>query len=712
VRTLLVSDGTLQALAVQPLLGRWLSQADQLPGAARAVMIGYGYWQRRFGGDTSVIGRGITVESQPREIVGVMPEGFQVMNLDPDLIVPLAFDRSRATLPGFGFQGIARLKPGVTIAQASADMARMVPIWMRSWPAAPSVDPRVYESWRIAPALRPLKQDLVGNVSSVLWVLMATIGIVLAIACANVANLMLVRAEGRQQELAVRAALGAGRGRIIRTLLLESVLLGLMGGALGLGLAHAGLRALVAMAPSGLPRLSEISIDFWALAFAAVVSLASGLLFGLIPAFKYAGPRLSGTLRGGGRTASDSRERHRARNSLVIAQVALALVLLVGSGLMIRTFLALRAVEPGFAHTEPIQTLRISIPSSLVAEPERVTRIQNAIVDRLAAIPGVTSVAFATAIPMDTLTPDWDAIFAENKTYVADQVPPFRLFKAVSPGFFRTLGIRLIAGRDYTWTDLYDRRPVVMVSENLARELWGTPSAAIGKRIRTLPESPWREVVGVVRDVRDNGVQAPPPAIVYWPSMGESPYRLGRVVAERTVTVVIRSERSGAESFLSQVRQAVWSVNASLPLASVRTMQEIYDQSMARTSFTLVMLAIAGAMALILGIVGVSGVISYAVSQRRREIGIRLALGAQQGELKSMFVRQGLVLAGIGVAIGLAAAAGLTRSMASLLYGIGPFDPTTYVAVPLLLLTAAVLATYLPARRVARVDPVEALKAE
>jgi predicted permease len=634
------------------------------------------------------------------------------VNLDPDLIVPLAFDRSRATLPGFGFQGIARLKPGVTIAQASADMARMVPIWMRSWPAAPSVDPRVYESWRIAPALRPLKQDLVGNVSSVLWVLMATIGIVLAIACANVANLMLVRAEGRQQELAVRAALGAGRGRIIRTLLLESVLLGLMGGALGLGLAHAGLRALVAMAPSGLPRLSEISIDFWALAFAAVVSLASGLLFGLIPAFKYAGPRLSGTLRGGGRTASDSRERHRARNSLVIAQVALALVLLVGSGLMIRTFLALRAVEPGFAHTEPIQTLRISIPSSLVAEPERVTRIQNAIVDRLAAIPGVTSVAFATAIPMDTLTPDWDAIFAENKTYVADQVPPFRLFKAVSPGFFGTLGIRLIAGRDYTWTDLYDRRPVVMVSENLARELWGTPSAAIGKRIRTLPESPWREVVGVVRDVRDNGVQAPPPAIVYWPSMGESPYRLGRVVAERTVTVVIRSERSGAESFLSQVRQAVWSVNASLPLASVRTMQEIYDRSMARTSFTLVMLAIAGAMALILGIVGMSGVISYAVSQRRREIGIRLALGAQQGELKSMFVRQGLVLAGIGVAIGLAAAAGLTRSMASLLYGIGPFDPTTYVAVPLLLLTAAVLATYLPARRVARVDPVEALKAE
>jgi predicted permease len=712
VRTLLVSDGTLQALGVQPMLGRWLSQADQVPGAARTAMIGYGYWQRRFGGDRSVIGRGITVESLPREIVGVMPKGFQVADVDPDLIVPLAFDRSRATLPGFGFQGIARLEPGVTIAEANADLARMVPIWMSSWPAAPSVNPRVYESWSIAPALRPLKQDLVGNVTSVLWVLMGTIGIVLAIACANVANLLLVRAEGRQQELAVRAALGAGRGRIIRALLLESVLLGLIGGALGLALAHAGLRALVAMAPSGLPRLSAISIDQRALAFAGVVSLVSGVLFGLIPAFKYAGPRRSWTLRGGGRTASDSRERHRARNILVIAQVALALVLLVSSGLMIRTFVALRAVDPGFAHTEPIQTLRISIPASLVREPERVTRVQNAIVDKLAAIPGVTSVAFATAIPMDTLTPDWDAIFAESRTYAADQVPPFRLFKAVSPGLFQTIGIRLIAGRDYSWTDLYDCRPVVMVSENLARELWGTPAAAIGKRIRTLTGAPWREVIGVVQDVRDNGIQAPPPAIVYWPSMGESHYRSGQVVVERTVTIVVRSERAGTESFLSQVRQAVWSVNASLPLASVRTMKEVYDQSMARTSFTLVMLAIAGAMALVLGIVGMSGVISYAVSQRRREIGIRLALGAQQGELKRMFVRHGLMLAGAGVAIGLGAAAGLTRVISSLLYEISPMDPATYVAVPLLLVTAAVLASYLPARRVAAVDPVEALKAE
>jgi predicted permease len=712
VRSLLVTDGTLQALGVQPMLGRWLSQADQTPGAPQAVMLGYGYWQRRFGGDRSVIGRGITVDSRPREIVGVMPEGFQIVNADPELIVPLAYDRSRLVLPGFGFQGVARLKPGVTIAQASADVARMVPIWMSSWPAAGGGNPRTYERWRIAPALRSLKQDVLGNVGNALWLLMGTIGIVMLIACANVANLLLVRAEARQQELAVRAALGAGWGRIVRELLLESVLLGMMGGVLGLGLAHGGLRLLVAMGPSTLPRLGEISIDPRALGFTLAISLLSGLVFGLIPALKYAGPRITMSLRSGGRTSSHSRERHRTRNILVVAQVALALVLLVSSGLMIRTFQALRAVEPGFTRAEQLQTVRIAIPASVVPEPERVARIQNDVVDKLAAIPGVTSVGFASALPMEGIVPNWDAIRAEGKTYPDGEVPAFRLFKSVSPGLFHAAGTRLIAGREYTWTDLDGRRPVVMVSENLARELWGTPAAAVGKRIQTGRRAPLREVIGVVQDVYDNGVQDPAPATVYWPSLGESPYQAGPTNITRTVTFVVRSERAGTEGFLNEVRQAVWSVNASLSLAAVRTMQEIHDRSMARTSFTLVMLGISGAMALVLGLIGIYGVISYAVSQRTREIGIRLALGAQQGELKRMFVRHGLVLAGVGVAIGLGAAAGLTRLMSSLLFGISPMDPLTYVAMPLLLAIAAALASYLPARRAAAVDPVEALKAE
>jgi predicted permease len=710
VRSVAISDGVLEALGVPPAAGRWLSRNDQDPHAPENLMLSYGYWQRRFGGQRSAIGRTIMVDSRPKEIAGVMPKGFRLMTEDADLIVPLSFDRSKLILAGFGYRGIARLKPGVTVTQANADIKRLIPIWMDSWSNGPGTNPRFYENWKITPDIRPLKQEVTGNVGNVLWVVMGTIGIVMLIACANVANLLLVRAEARRQELAIRAALGAGWGRIVRELLLESVLLGLMGGVLGVGLAYESLRLLVALGPVNLPRLNEISLDAWALWFTVALSLVSGLIFGLIPALKYAAPQISAALRSAGRTASDSRERHQTRNVLVVAQVAMAMVLLVCAGLMIRTFQALRKVEPGFTHAEHLQTMRIAIPESLVKEPQRVTRIQNDIVDKLSAIPGVTSVAFASSMPMEGFDGGWDMIFAEGKTSPADENQPLRLFQNVSPGFFQTAGARMVAGRELTWTDIYDLRPVALISENLARELWGTPSAAIGKRFR--PYGKWWQVIGVVQDVRENGVHEPAPATVYWPSMMGDLYGPGSLGAVRTVTFAVRSDRAGNESFLNEVRHAVWSVNASLPLASVQTMQEIYDQSLARTSFTLVMLGIAGAMALVLGVIGIYGVISYAVSQRRREIGIRLALGAQQGELTRMFVRSGLALTGIGVAIGLTAAGGLTQLMKSLLFGISPLDPLTYVAVPVVLAAAAVLASYLPAKGVAGVDPVKALRAE
>lgn len=712
VSTVAVSDGVLQTLGVPPAAGRWFSQSDQEPNGPGRVMLSYGYWQRRFGGTRTVIGRNIMVDSQSREIVGVMPQGFRFIDSDFDLTTPLAFNRGQLILAGFGFHGIARLKPGATIAQANADLARMLPIWMDSWSNGPGSNPHIYETWRITPMIRPLKQQVIGSVGELLWVVMGTIGVVMLIACANVTNLLLVRFEARQQELAVRTALGAGRARIVRGLLLESVMLGIMGGFLGVGLASAGVRFLVAIGPSNLPRLNEISIDARALVFTFFLSVVSGLLFGSIPALKYAGPRISSALLSAGRIISVSREGHRARNLLVVGQVAMALVLLMIAGLMIRTFGALRKIDPGFADARHLQVMRISIPDSLIAEPERVTRIQNDILDKLAAIQGVKSAGFTSEMPMEGFDSDWDEILAEDKAYADNTIPPLRLYKHISPGLLQTAGTKLVAGREITWDEVYGLRPVVMVSENLAREMWGTPSAAIGKRLREFPKTPWHEVVGVIQDVREKGLQERAPEIVYWTVLTKNPFGPGPANVTRTVTFAIRSERAGTESFLNEVHTAVWSANSELPLASLRTMQEVYDESVARTSFTLVMLGIAGAMALALGIVGIYGVMSYTVSQRKREIGIRLALGAQGGDVLQMVLRQGTNLALVGVVIGIGAAFALTRLMTSLLYGVTAHDPLTFVAVAVLLILVALLACYIPARRATLIDPIVALRYE
>jgi predicted permease len=712
VRTVAVSDGVFQTLGVPPALGRWLSQVDQVPNSPGRVVLSYGYWQRRFGGDRTVIGRNITVDSQPREIVGVMPKGFRFVDSDFDLAAPERLDRGKTILAGFGYHGIARLKPGTTIAQANADMTRMLPIWMDSWSNGPGSNPHIYETWKITPMIRPLKQQVIGNVGELLWVVMGTIGVVMLIACANVTNLLLVRVEARQQELAVRTVLGAGRARIVRGLLVESVMLGMIGGALGAGLAYAGVRFLVAFGPSNLPRLNEIAIDGRALLFTFILSAFSGLLFGLIPALKYSGQRGTSALQSVGRTISVSRDRHRTRNFLVVGQVAMALVLLMSAGLMIRTFEALRHVDPGFADPQHLQTMRISIPGSLIAEPERVTRTQNEILDKLTAIPGVKSAGFVTEMPMEGFDSGWDGIYAEDKVYADDTIPPLRLFKDLSPGLLQTAGTRLIAGREMTWSEIYGLRPVVMVSESLAREMWGTPSAAIGKRLRRVPMMPWHEVVGVIQDVREKGVQQAAPEIVYWPPIMKSPFVPGLVNAQRTVTFVVRSERAGTESFLNELHAAVWSVNSNLPLASVRTMQEVYDKSVAQTSFTLVMLGIAGTMALALGIIGIYGVMSYTVSQRKREIGIRLALGAQVGDVLRIVLKQGTKLITLGVIIGICAAFAVTRLMTNLLFGVTAHDPLTFFAVAGLLILVALLACYIPARRATLVDPIVALRYE
>ena len=709
VNTALVSDGVLQTFAVPPAAGRWLNASDQDPRGAKRVMLGYGYWQRRFGGDRSVVGHTIELDSQPREIVGVMPRGFRILNYDFDLLVPLAFDQHKQILAGFSFRGIARLKPGISVDTADTDVARLLNVWMDSWTNCPTCDPHFYLNWMIGPGLRPMKDEVLGGIGGALWVVMGTIGVVMLIACTNVANLLLVRADARQQELAVRAALGAGRARIVRELLIESLLLGLFGGVGGAGVAAAGLRLLLTIGPANLPRLSEIVLDGWSFAFALALAVFSGLFFGSIPALKYAQARALVVLRAGGRTASLSRERQRGRSALVIAQVAMALVLLVCAVLMIRTFAALRNVDPGFSDPAYIQTLRVAIPSSLIADRVMVTRTQNSIAEKLAAIPGVASVGFASAMPLQQIEPNWDDLFFEDKTYKTGEAP-LRLYNYVSPGYFHTAGTNIVAGRDFTWTDTYGLRPVGILSENLARECCGSAQAAIGKHFREYDSMPWHEVIGVVQDVCMNGVGDPAPAVAYWPILSadlSSYYN-----ATRAVTFAVRSTRAGTPEFIGEVQQAVWSVNASLPVANVRTLEDIYEESMARTSFTLVMLTIAGSMALALGLLGIFGVISYAVSQRRREIGIRLALGAQKAALRWMFVRSALALTGAGIVIGLAAAAVLVQLMKTLLFGIRPLDLVTFAAVPLVLVAAAVLASYLPTARAAAVNPVDALKAE
>jgi len=712
VPALLVTDGLLPILGVAPLLGRSFTRADDSPNGPETVILTYGYWSRKFGSDRSVIGTTIEVDGKLRTIIGVMPEGFRFLDrTNLAMLLPLKLNRENTFLGGFMYGGIARLKPGVTLQQAYADVARLLPIVDRAFPLPPGASFKMFEALRLGPNIRPLKQEVVGDVGKVLWVLMGGISLVLLIACANLANLLLVRAEGRRQELAIRAALGASRGRIAAQLFLESLILAVFGGLLGLGLAYGALRILVALAPPGLPRLHEIGIDGVTILFTLAVSLVAGLLFGSFPVLKYAGAGFGIGLREGRRSMSESRERHRARGVLVIVQVALALILLVSSGLMIRTFIALTSVNPGFAAPSEIQTFGIVIRDTQVPENERVVRIEEEILRKLEAIPGVSSAGLSRNVPMDGS--GWnDTVHAKDHDSAPGEVP-LRRFEFVAPGYFKTLGVPFLAGRDFTWSEINTKVPVTIVSEKFARAYWDNPVNAIGKQIRGNQRGEWREIVGVVGNVRQDGVDLEAPASVYWPILvasffGEAP----NVYVERNVTFTIRSPRAGSEGLINEIRQAVWSVNPYLPVAEVNTLNYYYTRSMARTSFTLVMLAVAGSMALFLGIVGLYGVIAYSVSQRRRELGIRMALGAEKSAILKMVIGQGIKLVLIGVAIGLAGALGLTRFLSGLLFGVEPGDPLTFVSVSALLMAVALFACYLPARQAAKVDPMEALRQE
>ena len=691
VDALAVTDATLPLLRVQPILGRRFTREDDSPGTPVRVILTYGYWQRKFAGDRGVIGQSLIINGKPGEIVGVLPASFKFLQTNPTVLLPLQPDRADMDGVSFGFQAVARLKPGVSVADANADVARIIPL-LNAIPGFPAL--------RLEPNVRPLAADVIGNIGGVLWILMATVGGVLVIACANVANLFLVRAEGRHQELALRAALGASRARLARELLTESLLLGLAAGGVGVCLANAGLGVLRLMAPSTLPRIDEIDIDPRVLLFTLAVSLVTGLVFGLVPVFRLGGLD-TGALKEGGRGGSDSRVRHRTRNALAVAQVAMALVLLIGSGLMIRTFMAMRQMHPGFERPSDVQTFRVAIPREIVDDDRQFARTHELIVERLKEVRGVASVGLSSHITMDG-EDNGNPVAVEQVAVPAGTMPPFRRLKTVAPGFFETMGNPLVAGRAIAWADIHQARRVVVVSETFAREYWRSPADALGKRIQF--DAPiWYEIIGVSGMERDDGLNFPATAIVYWPLLNE-------VYMPRTVAYAVRSSRVGDPNLMRELQQAVWSVNPNLPLAAVQTLGRIRDASMAQTSFVLVMLAIAATLALLLGVVGIYGVIAYVATRRTREIGIRLALGAHAGDVVQLLLRHGLLLTGIGIGAGVVISLGLTRLLSSLLFGVGPTDLVTYVSVSAGLAAIALLATWLPAFRASRLDPNTALR--
>ncbi len=692
VEALLVSASTLPILRVQPVAGRFFAAEDDTPGAPLRVILTHGYWQRRFGGTPDVVGQTLVIDGQPADVIGILPASFAFLRARPSILLPMPLDAGAPRGISFGFQALARLKPGVTLDLANADVGRMI-----------SLLPASFARLELRPNVKPLADDVIQGIGDTLWILLAAVGIVLMVACGNVANLFLIRAEARQHELAMRAALGASRARLARGMLSESVVLALAGGVLGLGLAQGALLLLRWMAPAYLPRLDEIAIDPAVLLFTFAVSIFSGIFFGAFAIRKFGSPGAA-AINEGGRSAGDSPARHRTRNSLVVGQIALALTLLIVSGLMIRTAVAMRQVNPGFTDPEKVQTFVLAIPASLISDPQQAVRTFEGVAEQLARVPGVHSVGLSSSITMDG---------EDNGNYAAVEEFPdpqgtmvkLRRFKSVGPGYFETMGNRLVAGRPIRWSDIYGERPVVIVSEPFAREYWGEPAKAIGKRIRgSSAQAPWREIIGVSGNERDDGLAQQPTAIVYWPMLNES-YRW------RTMAFAVRSGRVGSPGFLRELERAVWSVNADLPLAAIQRLDEIQANSMTQTSFALVMLGIAAVVALLIGVVGIYGVIAYAASQRTREIGVRMALGAQLADVRAIFLRHGLILTAAGVALGIAISIGASRVMAALLFGVSSTDPVTYAAVSGIIAVVALVATYLPARRASHLGPVRALRA-
>lgn len=690
-----VSANFFNILGVEPLLGRGFLPEEDEPGAARVVVLSHGLWQRRFGSDKAILGKSLTLNGVGHEVVGVMPPDFQFPTREDELWVPIAFTPQQAAARQSHYlQVIARTKPGVTIEQAQAEMSTIGARLQQQYP----------ENTDLGVAVVPLHEQFVGDIKPALLILLGAVGFVLLVACANVANLLLARAAARQKEIALRVALGASRGRLVRQFLTESLLLAALGGVVGLLLSLWGVNLLKAFIPENISQARHIAIDRWVLGFTALVSLLTGLIFGLAPATQASNFNLNETLKEGGRDSASGRRGNRIRSVLVVVEVAVSLVLLIGAGLLINSFLRLRGVDPGF-RTDNLLTMRVMLPETKYTDQARRSAFYAELVRRVEALPGVNSAAVANWIPL-VKQGDSSGIAIEGQPAPAPGQNPSVVTRVVSPHYFQTMGIELLRGRQLTEQDRADAPRVIVISETMARKFW-PGEEPLGKRVTMGGPAgapvPWLEVVGVVKDVRQFELTAEPKPQMYVPFEQPVFFRPSHLIVKTEV------EPGG---LASAVRKTVWEIDKDQPVSNISTMKEVLSESISRQRFSMLLLGIFAAVALVLAAVGIYGVMSYSVAQRTHEIGIRMALGAQRSDVLKLAVGQGLKLVLVGVALGLAAAFVLTRVMSSLLFGVSATDPATLAIISLVLIGVALFASYIPARRATKVDPMVALRYE
>ncbi|MEX2178749.1 MAG: ABC transporter permease [Gemmatimonadaceae bacterium] len=705
----------LPVLQVSPAIGRNFSDDEDRANGPGAVIISDALWRTRFGSDARILGRTLDVNGRTREVIGIMPRGFAFGAVGNQLWLPLGLDPNATFSGGFNYNSVVRLKAGVTIETAQRDFATVLP---RSVEIMPNFAPgftmqMLLDQAKPVPSLTPLRADVIGDIVKTLWMVAAAAGLVLLVACANVANLILVRADGRQRELAVREALGAGRARVLGHFLAESVVIAGIAGAAAIGLAAAAVRVLVRFGPQDMPRLTELGMDPTTVLFAIALTAMVAVVCSVIPALRIGRVHMYSALREGGRAGTAGRTQHRVRGALVAAQIALALVVLAGSGLLVRTFQRLNAVQPGFA-ADNVVTLWLSLPAASYQGDSSLARFYAQLRGRVAELPGVQEAGLTSRLPLMERGGNSSPIYPSGDPSYERQVPPLQLITTVDGNYFRAMRIPVIAGRNFDRLEL-QRPGDAIVSRATAIQFWkdSTGRAAIGQRMRQLPGGPEYTIIGVVGDVRDTSLTSAVAQVSYFPQVAERDTLMGS--ARRQMALVIRTAGVGGGdplSIASAVQGVVRELDPTLPTFDVRPMSAVLRASTARLTFVIIILGSAAVVTLLLGAIGLYGVMAYLVTLRTRELGVRIALGAQPAAVAAMMARQGLTLTAIGIVGGLGLFALVARFLRSFLFGVAPTDPVALVGAALTLIVVAAVASWVPARRAARVDPANALRAE